>query len=237
MPTLRNGLVHERTETESAAAEAPVERWIPWSVNWSAVWVGALSAAAAVVLLGLIGLAVGAHLLGPEHRVVDLKKIGIGALAFSIFTAFLAFVIGGWVAGKVGGFLRSEPAMLHGAIVWLITIPALTMLAGIGAGSALGAWHGGMVTTSNSNEAPFERPEALGAGATEAERQQYRDQMAEYRSKVEQWKKDTPKATRNAALGTVTALLLGLMGSVVGGWMASGEPMTFTHYRTRTNMP
>ena len=25
----------------------------------------------------------------------------------------------------------------------------------------------------------------------------------------------------------------GLIGSVLGGWMASGEPMTFTHHRTR----
>jgi uncharacterized membrane protein YeaQ/YmgE (transglycosylase-associated protein family) len=38
---------------------------------------------------------------------------------------------------------------------------------------------------------------------------------------------------RNGALGAVTALLLGLIGSVVGGWMASGEPMTFTYHRTR----
>ena len=28
-------------------------------------------------------------------------------------------------------------------------------------------------------------------------------------------------------------LLLGLVGGVIGGWMGSGEPMTFTHYRTR----
>ena len=40
-------------------------------------------------------------------------------------------------------------------------------------------------------------------------------------------------AARNAALAAVTALLLGLMGGVIGGWMGSGEPMTFTHYRTR----
>ena len=44
---------------------------------------------------------------------------------------------------------------------------------------------------------------------------------------------DAAKATRNAALGAATAMLLGLMGAVIGGWMASGEPMTFTHWRTR----
>jgi uncharacterized membrane protein YeaQ/YmgE (transglycosylase-associated protein family) len=41
------------------------------------------------------------------------------------------------------------------------------------------------------------------------------------------------KAIRNTALATVVALLIGLVGSVIGGWLASGEPMTFTHYRRR----
>jgi hypothetical protein len=44
---------------------------------------------------------------------------------------------------------------------------------------------------------------------------------------------DAARAARNAALGGVAVLLLGLTGAVVGGWMACGEPMTFTHHRTR----
>ena len=35
------------------------------------------------------------------------------------------------------------------------------------------------------------------------------------------------------AIPALTALLLGLVGSVIGGWIASGEPMTFTYHRTR----
>ena len=31
---------------------------------------------------------------------------------------------------------------------------------------------------------------------------------------------------RNSALGAITALLLGLVGAVIGGWMASGERMS-----------
>src|SRR5205823_2395810 len=34
---------------------------------------------------------------------------------FSVFTAFLAYVLGGWVAGQVGGIRRSEPARLAGS--------------------------------------------------------------------------------------------------------------------------
>jgi hypothetical protein len=41
------------------------------------------------------------------------------------------------------------------------------------------------------------------------------------------------EAAREAAGGAATALLLGLVGAVLGGWMASGEPMSLRHYRRR----
>jgi hypothetical protein len=45
---------------------------------------------------------------------------------------------------------------------------------------------------------------------------------------------DVAAAVRNTALANVAALLLGLVGGVLGGWMASGEPMSWTYYRRRT---
>jgi len=226
------GLEGKRSETLS---EAMYEQWTHWPVNWSAIWTGTLSALAAVMIFGLIGIAIGAHLVDPSQRVVDLKKIALGSLAFSVFASFLAFVIGGWVSGKVAGILRSEPGMLHGAIVWLTALPLLVALGALGAGTSLGAWHAGMSSpAARATDAPYDRPEAPSASATEEERTQYRTQMAEYREQVKQWREDTPRVTRNTALTALTALLLGLIGSVVGGWMASGEPMTFNHNRTRT---
>jgi len=229
---------NEEANHREAMVEAHHERWAHWPVNWSAVWVGALAGLTAVLLLGLIGIAVGAHLLDPEHRVVDLKKLGIGALAFSVFSAFLSFVLAGWVAGKIAGILHAEPAMLHGAITWLVAVPMLVALSALGAGSSFGGWYAGLVGSpawAKSAGAPFDRPEALAPGATEQERAQYTTELSEYRQKVKQWQEDTPKATRNSALGAVTALLLGLVGSVLGGWMACGEPMTLTHQRSRSD--
>jgi hypothetical protein len=40
-------------------------------------------------------------------------------------------------------------------------------------------------------------------------------------------------AVRNGAVTAVIAMLLGLVGSALGGWMASGEPMSWTYYRRR----
>jgi len=224
-------------ETRAAdAQEAQYEQWHHWPVNWTAVWVGTLTGLAVALILGLIGIAVGAHLLGPENRVVDLHKMSIGALIFSICAAFFAFVAGGWVAGKIAGILRSEPAMVHGAIVWLVAVPLLLVLASMTGGGFFGGWYAGLAGTpawGSSVALPFERPDALSASATEAERAQHNTAMADYSQKVRTWREDTPKAARNSALGAVTALLLGLVGSVLGGWMASGEPMNFTHHRTR----
>jgi len=231
------------TEAFEARAEAPsvipVEKGQAWPVNWSAVTVGALASLAAIVVFGLIGVTLGAHLVGPDSRVVDLRNVTLITLSYSVFSAFLACVIGGWVSGKIAGILRSEPAMLHGAISWLVSVPMVILLATLGAGSYLGGWHGslaGQPAWSPPAAPPFERPEPLGNDATEAQRTEFARAQAEYRDNVHQWREDTPRATRNAALGGVVALLMGLVGSVIGGWMASGEPMTFTYYRTRSSM-
>jgi hypothetical protein len=188
----------------------PAEGWAHWPVYWSAVWVGVLAALAVALIFGLVGGALGAHELTPGHRIVKWSDLGVGALAFGVFGAFIAFAVGGWVAAKIGGIRRSEPAMLHGAIVWLVAVPLLLALAALGAGSHFGGWYDGLVGTPG-----WVTPAAVPNAPVDP---------------------NAALAARNAALAAATALLIGLVGGVVGGWMASGEPMTFTHYRTR-DMP
>jgi hypothetical protein len=218
-------------------AEREHERWAHLHVNWTATWIGALAAFSAVLIFGLAGIAVGAHRIGPEHRVVDLTQLGFWTLVCSVLSAFFAFVIGGWIAGKTAGILHAEPAMLHGAIVWVLCVPILVVAAGLGASSSYGGWYAGVSGSpawATPAGAPFARPEAPLANATPEEIAQYRSQLADYAQNVRRWQDETPRAIRNSALGAITALMLGLVGSVIGGWMASGEPMNFTHYRTRT---
>ena len=66
--------------SEDRLQEARYEAWKHWPINWSAVWAGALAALAVGLIFGLIGIAVGANFLGPEHRIVDLKKLRSRAL-------------------------------------------------------------------------------------------------------------------------------------------------------------
>jgi len=232
--TTENRLSLQETSAHSFQRDdAAATQFYYWPVCWSAVAVGALASIAAVVLLGLIGIAIGFHLVGVEDRVVDLRRVGLMTLAFSVFSAFLAYVCGGWVAGKIGGIRRSEPAMLHGAIAWLATIPVLIVLASLGAGSYMGGWYGGLAGRPSGAAAPFDQPLPIDANASPQVRGQYEAERAEYTAKLKQWREETPRATRNAALGAVTALLLGLVGSVIGGWMASDEPMSLSYARSR----
>jgi hypothetical protein len=172
-----------------------------WPVDWSAIWVGALSAVVVSLIITLIGIAVGAHKTAAT-RIVRWNEFGFATLIFTVFGAFLSFVVGGWVAGRIAGFIRAEPAILHAAIAWLLGV-SLIVGTGAFAGASFGPWYRG-VTMLRAPALP---------------------------SVVED--PDTARAARNAALGGVAALLLGLVGAAVGGWMASGEPMTLTHYRTR----
>jgi hypothetical protein len=176
----------------------------PWPVSWSAVWVGTLSAVALALIFGLVGTAIGAHRVG--HPFTTWKDVSFLALGWTVFGAFLSFAAGGWAAAKVAGFRRSETAMLHGSIVWLVSVPILLVLASLGAAAYLGSWYGGLAgTPAWVAPAPLAAQDAAAAAI----------------------------AARNTAIAAVTALLLGLVGGVIGGWMGSGEPMTFTHYRTR----
>jgi hypothetical protein len=99
---------------------------------------------------------------------------------------------------------RAEPAMLHGALAWLLTIPMFLVLAALGAATTYGGWYGGLLA------APTSVAQVPAAGG------------------------DIAAAVRNTALATVASLLMGLVGAVIGGWMASGEPMSLTYYRRRT---
>ena len=155
------------------------------------------------LIIGLIGFAVGAH---DVARYVDWKKVHLITLVFSICGAFFAFAAGGWAAARIAGIRRSEPAILHGSIVWLLALPLLLAFAALGASGHFGGWYAGLAGTPSWVVAPA-TPDP-----------------------------DIAAATRNNALATVISLLLGLVGGVIGGWMASGEPMTFTHHRTRDRL-
>ena len=176
-----------------------------WPVYWSAIWVGALSAVAVGLIIGLIGTAIGAHQIG--KKLVHLHDLGFWGLVFSVAGAFFSFVVGGWVASSIAGLRRAEDAALHGTIAWLVALPMVLMLAAFGAAGFFGSWYSGLAGS----------PVWATSSAVTAN-------------------PDAAMAARNSAIGAVTALLIGLVGSLIGGWFASGEPMSLTYRRMKPEM-
>ena len=219
--------VRRKNEIQS---ETRYERWKHWPVNWTAVIVGALAALAVSMIVALCGTALGAYHLMPEHRLVDLRKAGFWVMAVGVFGSFFAFVLGGWIAGKIAGILHSEPAMLHGAIVWLTAVPMLALFTALGSSGYSGTWYGGL-SNRDFREVPIVRPEPLPPAASDLQRATFDADWAQYRRQVAAWNADTPRVVKTSALCAVSALLIGLLGSVIGGWMSSGEPMSVRYRR------
>ena len=228
------------TYMEGRSYAEPHHDFFPWRIDWSAVFAGTLAALATALALGLIGTALGAQYFAPGYRVTDWHKFSLLALIFGVVGSFFSFVVGGWVAAKVAGWRREEPAMLHGALSFLVSVPLILALTALGAGSSFGGfyynWGGtpnwannGYVTNANSG-APVTTPAtnvpANGTAAAPAPATPRPNTPITVNP-------DDAAAARNGALGALTGLLLGLVGSVLGGWMASGRPMTFYAYRTR----
>lgn len=180
-----------------------VQSWEP--VSWPVNWSAIwIGALAALAVCLVFGLIGTAIGVYQEAHIVSWRKFHMWTLVLSVCGAFFAFAVGGWTAGKILGSRHAETSILHGAIAWLVTVPIFLVLASLGAANYFGVWYGGLAGT----------PVWVAQGVVA-----------------------DPAAAliiaRNGALGALTALLLGLVGSAVGGWMASGEPMTITYYRTR----
>lgn len=177
-------------------------QWQAWPVAWSAVWIGALSALAVGLVIGLIGYAVGAHEIASPGP-TDAGKLRMIVVAFNIVGAFFAFVVGGWIVVRIAGIQRAEPAMLHGGIVWLVGIAMIVALAAMGATTWFGTWYSGFMVP----------PAARGP--------------------VLPFDPELARVMRNASFGTVVGMLVGLVGGVLGAWLACGEPMSIAYYRRR----
>jgi hypothetical protein len=179
---------------------------VRWEMaTWPVSWSAIWIGALAALAVSLIFGLIGIAVGAYEEiHIVSWHKFHVMALVLSVCGAFFAFVVGGWTAGKIVGGRHAESAMLHGAIAWLVTIPFLLVLASLGAADYFGVWYHSLAGTP-----VWVAPAVVADPQTAA------------------------IIARNGSLAALTALLLGLVGSVLGGWMASGEPMTFTHYRTR----
>jgi hypothetical protein len=174
---------------------------------WPVYWTAVwVGSLTSVALALLFGLLAAAIGAEPVGGRLGPEDLGFADLAAAVCGAFFAFVAGGWVASRIAGIRTAETGALHGALAWLLSVPMLLVLVALGAGTLFGVWYAGLAGTP----AWVATPPASGPAAAEL--------------------------AREAAGGALTALLIGLVGAAIGGWLGSGESMNPFDYRERARL-
>ena len=116
-------------------------------VAWGGVWSGLLVAVGVLLLLSVLGLAIGisAADIGPGED-ANAKGLGLGAAIWSGASLLIALFVGGMVATRTGMVHDGATGMIEGVLIWVLSMLALIYMAGSGIGmlssSVFGAFGG-----------------------------------------------------------------------------------------------
>jgi hypothetical protein len=107
-------------------------------VSWGAIFGGTFISLAIMVLLGSLGIAIGATTIDPHTgETPSLRAFGIGAGIWWIVGGMLALFGGGWAAGRLAGPRRRLESSLHGVVTWAFTTTAAVALMTTAVGSMI----------------------------------------------------------------------------------------------------
>lgn len=114
-------------------------------VAWGGVWSGLLVAIGLMLLLTVLGLAIGVSAadVGPGES-GNAKGLGISAAIWSGVSLLIALFIGGMVATRTGMVHDKSTGMIEGVLVWILAVLALIYMAGSGIGTLSGSVFGAL---------------------------------------------------------------------------------------------
>ncbi len=141
----------------SAARPAALRR-----ISWQAIFGGLIMVMAVELLLGVLGVSIGATAINPMNQQTPGETIGITAAVSWIVISVISLFVGGWVAGRMSGLGRTSEGAIHGLVTWgaatLITVYLLSSAVGSvlgGAGKLLSQilpMAGQMISTSSESQ-------------------------------------------------------------------------------------
>jgi len=212
--------VRQEARSEHAGAEAgdwQVE--VPEALNlardrvrWGPIWAGLFTALTTIIILSLLGVAIGLTAVDPRAAAQGgpPQGIGIGAAIWGAITAIVAFLLGGWVAGRTAAVFDRKWGALNGALVFLVAVPATLLLAGLGLGSLLGTL-GSFAGALNID--PSQIQSAIQGATNQAQQAAAQTQPSDLAQAAQ--------AARTGAWGTLIGLLVGLGASALGGLLGT----------------
>lgn len=120
--------------TRTIKAEADLPAW--QRVRWGAVFAGFVIALVTQMLFTVLGLAIGLTAVDPREGAPG-QAFGWGAAVWGGVSLLCSLFVGGYVAGRFSGVLRSGDGAMNGVLVWALSLLATVWLVSTGIGSLL----------------------------------------------------------------------------------------------------
>ena len=131
----------ERRDREAWSLEMPKAFGVGEDrVHWGPIWAGFFTATTAMILLGLLGVAVGLSVTDdPAWARGEVPAGTTGAAIWGGISGIISFFVGGWVAAKMSAIFSRGWGAWNGALVFMLSLPLTLLLATSGLGSLFGA--------------------------------------------------------------------------------------------------
>lgn len=92
-------------------------------ISWGAIFAGVVIAIAVQLVLGILGTGIGLTLVDPvEGTTPGAAGFGIGAGIYWLITTVIALGAGGYTAARVAGVHDRFDGLVHGLVVWGVTL-------------------------------------------------------------------------------------------------------------------
>jgi hypothetical protein len=111
-------------------------------VRWGPIVAGVFTAIASLIVLTVLGLAIGLAAFDPDD--LGTATMGNAAAVWGIISAIIAFMLGGYVAAYSGGVTGTDNGALNGVMVGVASIVLMLWFVGAGLGNVLGAVAGNL---------------------------------------------------------------------------------------------
>lgn len=182
-------------------------------VQFGPIVAGILTAIATLLILTVLGLAVGSSALDPRD---SGTTIGTSAAIWGIVSALIAFFLGGWVAAKTAAVAGAGSGLINGLMVGAAIFAIVLWLTGSGVSAILGTLGSniGDITTIVQEE----------AGSTAEVEQQADEAQADVEEQVAAIDPQAAFDTvQDGAWWTLLGLILPLAASGLGGLVGHNE--------------
>jgi hypothetical protein len=135
--------IHSQTVEEVREAEHPRTFDLTRDrVRWGPIVAGLLTAMTALLLLSLLGLAIGLTTVNAGAAATQggpPPDTGRNSAIWAAISGIVAFALGGYVTGRTASLFNRGWGALNGALVFMLAVPLILWLAGQGLGTVLGS--------------------------------------------------------------------------------------------------